>query len=464
MNVVWFRTDLRIQNNPALTSAINNGSVVAVYIATPEQWRKHDDAAIKLDFWRRNLVCLKSELTKIQVPLLCFQVPSYRQIPDLLSDVLEKLQAKAIYFNQEFALNERNRDSKVENELAQKHIDCHSYPSEVLLKPGTVLNGQGEPFKVFTPFARKARTLIATAQALVSHKRLANKHPANNIPAIPSNLNIDQIEWPLQKASWQELWPAGENAALKKLDGFCQSGLDGYEKNRDFPAINGTSMLSPWLNAGVISIQTCWQNASQMSDSKGCQTWQNELLWREFYRHLLFHYAALSRSENFNSKYDQLQWRTDQEDFQKWCQGETGIPIVDAAMKQLLQTGWMHNRLRMITAMFLTKHLLIDWRWGEQWFMKHLIDGDYAANNGGWQWSASTGTDAVPYFRIFNPVTQSRRFDAEGNFIRKFLPALEALDNKAIHDPGLLKPDIYPGPIVDLKQGRERALAAFKSC
>jgi deoxyribodipyrimidine photo-lyase len=200
-----------------------------------------------------------------------------------------------------------------------------------------------------------------------------------------------------------------------------------------------------------------------MHSGEGPETWKNELLWREFYRHIVHHAPHVSMKKAFRQELDNIPWRHNQNEFKQWCEGNTGIPIIDAAMRQLLETGWMHNRLRMITAMFLSKHLLIDWRWGEKWFMTHLIDGDFSANNGGWQWSASTGTDAAPYFRIFNPVTQSRRFDESGNFIRRFVKELSSLESKSVHDPGLLKPESYPVPLVDLKFGRERALAAFKN-
>ncbi|MEX2367033.1 MAG: deoxyribodipyrimidine photo-lyase, partial [Pseudohongiellaceae bacterium] len=248
-----------------------------------------------------------------------------------------------------------------------------------------------------------------------------------------------------------------------RLDRFCLQGLDAYHKLRDQPALDATSRLSPYLAAGVLGIRECWRKSAACQDGEGLFTWQNELLWRDFYRHIMFHFPRVCQHQPWKQDTVRIPWRHDPKEFHRWCHGQTGFPIIDAAMRQLLELGWMHNRLRMIVAMFLSKHLLIDWRLGEKWFMQHLVDGDFAANNGGWQWSASTGTDAVPYFRIFNPVTQSQRFDPHGDFIRAFVPELATLDRRAIHQPGKLRPAAYPEPMIDLGFGRQRALSAFKN-
>ena len=255
---------------------------------------------------------------------------------------------------------------------------------------------------------------------------------------------------------------------------FIQDKAEDYKDNRDYPAIPGTSTVSPWLTAGVLSIRQCFSAALAANNGEldtgnaGLSCWLSELVWREFYRHILVLFPRVCRNKAFQQETDQLPWKGDRDLLAKWQQGKTGVPIVDAAMRQLVTTGWMHNRLRMVVAMYLTKDLMVDWRLGEQFFMEHLLDGDLASNNGGWQWAASTGTDAAPYFRIFNPVSQSRKFDAKGEFLRQWLPELAELDNKTIHDPaasGSLFYDdsIYPKPLVDHKEARAATLEAFKA-
>jgi deoxyribodipyrimidine photo-lyase len=266
-------------------------------------------------------------------------------------------------------------------------------------------------------------------------------------------------------------WPAGEKVALSRLKAFIKDALPDYKDQRDTPAIAGTSRLSAALACGVLSARTCYAFASAMlleADSQEqpqIQTWLDELVWREFYRQVLVGFPRVCRHQPFKTVTRNIPWSDDKTAFEAWCSGHTGFPIVDAAMRQLNTTGWMHNRLRMITAMFLTKDLLIDWRWGERYFMNQLVDGDFASNNGGWQWAASTGTDAVPYFRIFNPVSQSQRFDPQGTFIRTFVPELPGLDDKTIHNPPpLIRASCgYPMPIVDHTKARLRTLAIFKN-
>ena len=234
-------------------------------------------------------------------------------------------------------------------------------------------------------------------------------------------------------------WVPGEKAARQQLDRFVTRQLAGYQKQRDFPALTGTSGLSAALSAGTLSVASCYQAAREaMADAgmrEGAACWIGELAWRDFYRQIMAQFPRLSRGGAFRPETEWLQWRRDEDHFLAWCEGRTGYPLVDAAMRQLVATGWMHNRLRMVTAMFLSKHLWLDWRRGEAFFMEHLMDGDFAANNGGWQWSASSGTDAVPYFRVFNPIRQSQRFDPEGEFIARWVPELRHLDNKTIHEP-----------------------------
>ena len=464
-SLCWFRSDLRVRDNLALQAAVAKGSTVGLYIATPKQWQKHDDAPIKLDFWRRNLIELESSLGKLGIPLVICQVADYAGVPAVIKDIIEKLVITALSFNAEYPLYEARRDEEVSMLCQALGVEVEACHDQVLLQPGSILNNSGEPFKVFTPFSKKCRANLYVPDTAGTVSALKSSAPAFSAIAklsIAGQCPLKDVDWPQADPVWADRWPAGEAHVQKLLKEFSAARIRDYKKNRDFPAVTGTSSLSPWINAGVISIRDCWRQATASHQGEGPETWKNELLWREFYRHIFFHYPQVSKKQPFKNNVGHVPWRHDEAEFKLWCEGRTGVPIIDAAMRQLLETGWMHNRLRMITAMFLSKHLLIDWRWGEQWFMQNLIDGDFSANNGGWQWSASTGTDSVPYFRVFNPVTQSRRFDEAGDFIRHFVAELEELDSKSIHEPGLLKPEQYPVPIIDLKFGRERALAAFK--
>jgi deoxyribodipyrimidine photo-lyase len=456
----WFRTDLRCEDNTGLRAAQQSGKpVVGLYIATPAQWDNHDDAPIKRDFWHRNLLVLEDALQKLGIPLVCAEVDSYRDIPPLLALLLPALAASELHANREYPLNERQRDEAVASLCGKLGTGFHRHDDAVLVPPTSLLNKSRQPFKMFTPYARSMRERL---QAADMRQYSMRRQQAPELPIFPQQKPVAALDFAVSKTQWAALWPAGEQHAKRQLQHFCQEKIASYRRDRDFPALQGTSEMSPYLAAGVVSVRQCWRAAGVFAEGDGVLAWQNELLWRDFYRYVMWHFPRVSKHQPWRDDVDHVPWRHDEDQFRAWCEGRTGIPIVDAAMRQLLQAGWMHNRLRMLTATFLSKHLLIDWRWGERWFMQHLVDGDFPANNGGWQWSASTGTDAVPYFRVFNPVTQSRRFDAAGNFIRRFVPELAALDDATIHDPGMLRPASYPPPMVELAFGRERALQSFK--
>lgn len=454
----WFRSDLRMHDNLSLAAAQADGQVIAIYIATPQQWQAHDDAPIKQDYWRRNLEKLEAALEQKGIPLRYFEVRDYKAIPALFEKIFTQWQVQTLHCNREYPLNEHERDKAVAALCAKLGVRMQLHEDQLLVPPELALNKSAQPFKVFTPFARHVRELLPAKHGK-PHNVRQQESPA--LKRINEQRALRELSWPAIDPAWEKLWPAGETHARRRLAKFCEDDIADYPEARNFPAIDGTSKLSPALAAGVISIRECWQSAQSHTKAKGSEVWRNELLWRDFYKHIMWHYPHVARGEQWRTDLN-VPWQNDKKEFTRWTDGQTGIPIVDAAMQQLVQTGWMHNRLRMLTAMFLTKHLLIDWRWGEKWFMQNLIDGDFAANNGGWQWSASTGTDAVPYFRIFNPVTQSKRYDPEGKFIRTWLPELAELDNKTIHEPDLFRPQNYPAPIIELSFGRERALNAFK--
>ncbi|HWD34139.1 deoxyribodipyrimidine photo-lyase [Pseudomonas caricapapayae] len=469
MQLIWLRSDLRVDDNTALSAACAQGPTLAVWLISAQQWRNHDDAPCKIDFWLRNLTTLKERLAALNIPLLVREADTWEHTPEVLMQLCREHQVQALHLNEEYGVNESRRDQAVSERLTQAGIAVHCHLDQLLFKPGSILTRTGGYFQVFGQFRK------------VCLQRLHLSLPSVQGPIAPqAALAIASDEIPTQvpgfeqpPASLRELWPAGEAEAAARLQRFIDETVDDYQQQRDLPAVAGTSQLSPYLAAGVVSPRQCLLRALAHnygeidSGNAGLLTWINELLWREFYKHILNGYPRVSKHRAFRQETEALPWRHAPDELKAWQQGRTGIPIIDAAMRQLVATGWMHNRLRMIAAMFLTKNLLIDWREGERFFMRHLIDGDLAANNGGWQWSASTGTDAVPYFRIFNPVTQSRRFDSRGDFIRTWLPELAEADEKNIHNPmpsaELFVTNDYPQPIVDLCSSRRRALNAFKN-
>ncbi|POF40570.1 deoxyribodipyrimidine photo-lyase [Pseudomonas laurylsulfativorans] len=469
MQLIWLRSDLRLNDNTALSAAAARGPVVAVYLLSPEQWQAHDDAPCKVDFWLRNLMLLSHALSELNIPLLIRHAPRWDDAPKVLLDLCQKLKIEAVHVNEEYGIHESRRDAAVSERLKAHGTEFHAYLDQLLFAPGTILTQSGTYFQVFSQFRKVCYERL--------HRSLPNRV---NMPMVQSPLGIDSDEIPSSVKGFttptealRALWPAGEAQARHRLDSFADAQIDYYKSERDYPAKPGTSQLSPYLAAGVISPRQCLHAALQSNQGEfesgkvGAVTWINELLWREFYKHILVGYPRVSRHRAFRPETEALAWRNAPEELAAWKEARTGLPIIDAAMRQLLETGWMHNRLRMVVAMFLTKNLLIDWREGERFFMQHLIDGDLAANNGGWQWSSSTGTDSAPYFRIFNPLSQSEKFDPDGIFIKHWLPELVGLNKKDVHNPanlgGLFGVADYPSPIVNLSTSRTRALAAFKN-
>ncbi|KFB89517.1 deoxyribodipyrimidine photolyase [Serratia grimesii] len=467
-HLVWLRNDLRITDNKALYAACSDpdARVLAVFIATPQQWLQHEMAPRQAAFIHANLLLVQQALAERGIPLGYHQCDDFATSVDWLAAYCEQEQVDRLFYNRQYEINERDRDQQLEQCLAGKVV-CQRFDDSLLLPPGSVQTGGGEMYKVYTPF-RKAfiqRLTESEVRSLPAPKMRAGG--ALPITAVPEAFN-----YPPAEAMGD--FPAGEEAALQRLRTFCREQVQDYLEQRDRPAIAGTSSLSPYLAIGVLSPRQCFNRLRaecpqvlENSDS-GAFGWLNELIWREFYRHLMVAYPVLCRHRPFIDWTDRVRWRNNPELLQAWQQGVTGYPIVDAAMRQLNKTGWMHNRLRMISASFLVKDLLIDWRAGERYFMSQLVDGDLAANNGGWQWAASTGTDAAPYFRIFNPTTQGERFDPQGTFIRKWLPELADVPDNAIHQPHRWADQQqrvldYPLPIVDHKQARLETLAAFEA-
>ena len=466
--LVWFRQDLRIHDHAALSEAASRGPVIALYVITPGQWAKHGDAPVKVDFWLRALKSLSTSLASLNIPLKVLQLNTYAEVPEAIVSCCHEWKITAVHCHREQGVNERRRDRSTYQALAQHQIEMLGYDGNTLLAPGAVKTGSDAYYRVFTPFSRACRALLR-ASPLRPHP-VPLKQQSDSSRSGPDAVPESIQGWDQPNTEMIQRWPATESAASARLESFCEHAIANYDQRRDVPSVDGTSILSPYLAAGLLSPTQCLlaalaANRGELdTGSKGVITWVNELLWREFYMHLLHGFPTLSMHQPMRPETAAVQWREDEAGFQAWCEGRTGVPIVDAAMRQLLATGWMHNRLRMVVAMFLTKNLLIDWRRGEAFFMRHLIDGELCANNGGWQWSASTGADSAPYFRVFNPVSQSEKFDPDGAFIKHWVPELSSVTARNIHDPDtqLRRKLGYPEMIVDLKTSRLRAIEAFK--
>ncbi len=463
--IVWWRSDLRIQDNTALAAAARQGPVVAVFLRCLPHWQRHGHGANKLDFWARGVAALRDDLEGLGIPLLHRDIDDFNEAPATLLAIARETGASALHFNHEYPVDERTRDAAVIDAFGDAGLTAHGHHDDVAFAPGELLTGKGDYYGVFTPFA-KAWHRQLTAERIALHDAPSPQTrldiASDPLPELPA-----LAETPIDSRHW----PAGEGPAADRLERFLRFRARHYAEQRDFPAIRGTSELSPYLALGMISHRQCLQavmaenHGALAEGDAGLTAWVNELVWREFYRHVAVGFPRVCRHRAFQRHTERLAWRDDEAGFAAWCEGRTGYPIVDAAMRQLVATGWMHNRLRMVTAMFLAKHLLIDWRHGEAFFLRHLVDGEFCANNGGWQWAASTGTDAAPYFRIFNPTTQSTRFDPDGRFLAEWLPALAELPAKARHAPpkDLLGSIDYPAPIVDHRAARAHALEAFKA-
>lgn len=458
---MWFRNDLRIHDNLALIDAMASGSCKAIFITTPNQWEKHDVGRVKIAFIQAHLNELAESLAALGVCLDVIEGHDFDSQISILTAYCRQHHISQVFANSEPEFNEVRRDQQLTN----SELNLALYESDVIVAKGSVRTLNDAMFKVFTPF-KKAWLRLASVQQHVAYGMPASI----SIPMQASTYQLTDDETAIRIVN---KWPLASLIRGHLLSEFFENKHDDYHLTRDFPALKGTSGLSAYLAVGAISVREVLQHLlhhhplifDDMTNPKF--SWLNELVWRDFYRHIQYHFPRLAKGECFQARYEKLPWLNTPKHFKAWREGQTGYPIVDAAMRQLNTTGWMHNRLRMVVASFLTKHLLIDWRWGERYFMQHLIDGDFSANNGGWQWAASTGCDAQPYFRIFNPLRQSERFDPNGDFIRMYLPELENVPLKSLHFPHKYlsehqMKDIYCEPLVEHKVARLQALAFYK--
>ncbi|CAI3952572.1 deoxyribodipyrimidine photo-lyase [Commensalibacter papalotli (ex Botero et al. 2024)] len=464
-NLIWFRNDLRVTDNPALTNACKdqNATVIALYIATPEQWKMHHMSARQAYFIHVRLTELQKELAELNIQLLYQSCNNFTDSIDVIDNICQEYQINQLFYNRQYEFNEHKRDCLLKKKL-KNSVKCIELDGNLFTIPLTIRNGKGEMYKVFTPF----RNTFLDQFIQTDYHLYEQPEPREN-QKIKSK-KIPAFDYPTEKF---EFFSPITKKALQRLEEFCAEKVEGYTEKRDIPSLDYTSQLSAYLALGVLSVRQCLHYLTQEyprfweNQKSGAFSWFNELIWREFYQHLMVAHPRLCKHKPFIEWTDNIQWKNNKDHFEQWKAGNTGYPIIDAAMRQLNQTGWMHNRLRMITASFLVKDLLIDWRWGEQYFMSQLTDGDLAANNGGWQWAASTGTDSTPYFRIFNPTTQGQRFDPEGIFIKQWLPELKQVPTKLIHTPHqwaekVGKPLNYPNPIIIHDIARKVTLEAFE--
>jgi len=454
----WVRRDLRVHDNPALAKAASRGPVIPLFILDPTLLNSSYAGERRIAFMLAGLRQLEGVLAARGGRLIVRSGDPAQ----VLAQVMEEGGADVVYAAADVSPYASRRDARVAARLPLELL-----PGLTARPPGDVLKPDGTPYVVFTPYKRAWLAAGPLDAALSAPARLATPAPiaSDGLPSEPRPDDAGDF-------------PAGERQALARLEQFtlgARAGIASYADSRDLLALDGTARLSPYLRFGMLSPRRTAQaalDAGSTPNPAGAETWLSELIWREFYFSILHHFPRVRRG-SFRPEYDAIQWIDDPAAFQAWCDGRTGYPVVDAGMRQLLATGWMHNRARMLCASFLVKDLLIDWRRGERWFMQHLLDGDPAPNNGGWQWAAGTGTDAAPYFRIFNPTLQGKRFDPQGEYIRRWVPELRDLAPNEIHEPWRLRParqaqlgfhpgTTYPLPIVEHAFARQRALEAYR--
>jgi deoxyribodipyrimidine photo-lyase len=464
--IVWFRHDLRVADNPALRAAAAeaNRPIVPLYILDQEiDWPPGGATLWWLD---GSLKALSADLAALGAPLSLRRGPAEK----ILRDVVRETGATAVYWNRHYAPGTIARDKAIKAGLQKIGVTAESFNGALLFEPWELKTQAGNPFKVFTPFWRTAMNAPAPRKPFPAPKKLVGF-----TGAITSE---KRAAWKLlpTKPDWaggmRENWTPGEAGARALLHTFHDENVTGYIKRRDLPGETGTSRLSPHLAFGEISPHQIWHAANRWEPGAGQAGFMRQIIWREFCTHLLYHFPQIPEAP-LRREFAAFPWAKDKKALRAWQQGRTGYPIVDAGMRELWHTGWMHNRVRMVVASFLVKHLLLPWRAGEDWFWDTLVDADLANNAANWQWVAGCGTDAAPYFRVFNPVLQGEKFDADGAYVRRWVPEIAALDDAWIHKPwgapdsalemaGIVLGKTYPAPIVDHKAARDRALAAFK--
>lgn len=469
--ILWFRCDLRLADNPALLSALAAAeTVIPVYIHPPSSGQPWAIGSASRWWLHHSLKSLDDSLRSLGSNLLIHSGDPLL----VLRALIAQTGADRVYWNRLYEPAEIDRDTRIKKSLREDGLTVETYNSRLLYEPWAIRRPNGEPYRVFTPFWK-----AMSAAGL----RIPAEPPPTRMPPNPQGLqgeSLDSLEL-LPKIPWDDgfydAWSVGEAAALTQLDQFSSAGVFSYKTQRDLPGQAGTSRMSPHLHFGEISPRQIVAHLMEHQEAglnAGCESYLREIAWREFATHLLFHFPHTCDTP-LDERFLRIPWRDNYaNDLRQWQQGQTGFPIIDAGMRELWRTGWMHNRVRMIVASLLTKNLLVPWQEGARWFWDTLVDADLACNSMGWQWTAGCGADAAPYFRIFNPVLQGERFDPKGDYVRRWVPELARLPAGVIHKPweareselsacGVKLGQSYPRPIVDLKDSRVRALGAFSA-
>ncbi len=426
ISIFWFRRDLRLHDNTALYHALNSGnSVLPIFIFDRKILDKLEDKKDRrVEFIHNVMEEIQAELKQLGSTMLV----KYGTSEEIFPVLLNEYDVSAIYTNHDYEPYAHERDEAVREYANSEGTEFHTYKDQVIFEKDEVLSGAGTPYTVFTPYSRKWKEKV--------NESYLKSYPTEEY--FDNFLKTDPIKIPtLQEMGFEAVGEPFPNKEIR------ENIVKKYAEQRDFPAIEGTSRMSLHLRFGTVSIRELARKAQKLSE-----TWLNELIWRDFYFNILHHFPHVGEGHAFRKQYDLIEWRNNEEEFQKWCAGKTGYPIVDAGMRQLNETGFMHNRVRMITASFMIKHLLIDWRWGEAYFAKKLLDYEFSSNNGGWQWAAGSGCDAAPYFRVFNPTLQTQKFDKNLEYIKKWVPELSSFD--------------YPEPIVNHEFARKRVLEVYQ--
>ena len=463
--IVWLRRDLRLHDNPALRAACEtHDAVIPVYIFAPEEHAPWQPGAASRWWLHHSIAALSTELHKRNSTLILRRGPSLKTLRELAGET----EAEAVYWNRLYEPSAIARDSDIKAALRDDGLQVASYNAALLWEPWTVETGQGGPYRVFTPFWR------ACVQRPPPAPDAAPK-PLITAPAWPASLDLSALKL-LPDIHWygglEDAWQPGEAGAQRRLALFCETLIDDYHQGRDRPDLDGVSQLSPHLHFGELSPRQVWQAVTDRYggaplERRGGEAYLREIGWREFAYHVLYHFPD-SSEQPVQEKFRNYPWRDGAEAealLHAWQRGRTGLPLVDAGMRQLWHSGWMHNRVRMVVASFLTKNCRIHWLQGARWFWDTLVDADLASNSLGWQWVAGSGFDAAPYFRIFNPVSQAEKHDPQGDYQRRWVSELEGLDGKALRQPWTLPNDRrpnYPEPAVDLSESRKTALAGYQ--
>ncbi len=471
--IVWFRNDLRLSDNPALSAAVQTGApVVCIYILEDDHSVRRAMGGASKWWLDKSLRALGADIAQRGGALVLRRGDPL----EVLTTMTSTLSPSGVFWNRRYGEAERNADAAVKSALRDCGCEVRSFNGNLLTEPWEITTGSGGHYKVFTPYWRAVREVYTPPSPLAPPNQLAG----GDLPSDALddwNLHPSRPDW---SSGLAQVWSPGEAGAAARLEAFIDGGLATYGEGRNRPDINtGTSGLSPHLAFGEISPAAIWRRVHRVMKASGSNasqddawTFLSEIGWREFSYVLLYHHPKLA-SESYNKDFRHMPWRAASGDLARWQEGRTGYPIVDAGMRQLWQTGWMHNRVRMIVSSFLTKHLLIRWQDGEAWFWDTLVDADPASNAASWQWVAGSGADASPYFRVFNPITQGQKFDPDGNYVRTFVPELAGMPAKHIHAPweaprsvslsaGLQPGSIYLAPVVDHKPARQRALDAYE--